>query len=275
MIEVAWRWFFGAVAIALLAFAVVRFQRAVAISPSEEAQLASASPDSMLLAAAAVMERALPVAARLAAIVVPALLVFWVVAATVGRAVILTKLVGPDVRIRWSGLVGTYLLRGFTVVALAIAYVASSSLASLISQSYIVIFLIFLFLFVIVLSIWSWVHWLISLATLYPILQGSGTAASLRQALRLVRARFSELAAVATSNGTARTVLALIFTLLGLLPLPLYRIAPGLLIALEIVIALVYCVISDWLLLARFVGYVEVAIAHAQAPGKHDSVAQH
>jgi hypothetical protein len=274
VIEVAWRWLFGAVAIALLAFAVMRFQQAVVISPSEEAQLTSASPDSMLLAAAAVMERALPVAARLVAILLPALLVFWIVAVSAGRAVILAKLVGPDVRIRWTGFVGTHFLRGLSVVGLATAYVASSSAASLISQSYIVIFVIFLSLFVIVLLIWSWIHWLFSLATLYPVLQGLGTAASLGQALRLIRHRAAELSGIATGNGTARTVLALVFTLLGLLPLPLYRIAPGLLIALEIVIALAYCVISDWFLLARLVGYLEIATAHAAIPEKKDSVIQ-
>src|SRR5689334_10285863 len=96
VIEVAWRWLFGAAALALLAFAFVRLQHAVIINSEEEELLSSMSPMLMGQAMATIMARALPIAARLAAMIVPALLILWVIAASVGRAAVLTRLLGPE-----------------------------------------------------------------------------------------------------------------------------------------------------------------------------------
>ncbi len=271
-IEVAWRWAFGAAAIALLAFGFVRLQRGVEISPEELSQLASGSPDSMLVALGAIGERALPILARLVAIIVPSLFVLWVVAASVGRAVVLAKLVGTErVRLKWSGVIGMHLLRALSFVCLVCAYVLASVLASLLFHSVILVFVFFLLMFAVAVAGWVWVHWVLSLAVIYPVTHGSGTFSSLRAAHRLVWAKGGELASVATANGTARSVVALVFTIFGLLPLPLYRVAPGVLIAIEVALALVYCVISDWFLLARLAAYLGVAVPeHVPVPDRRD-----
>ena len=263
-IEVAWRWTFGAVALALLAFAFVRLQHAVVINPEEEAQLHSMSPDLMGQALVMIAARAMPIAGRLAAILIPALLVLWSVAAILGRAVVLTRLVGPPrERMHWNGFIGVHVLRAASILGLTAGYLAASFFAALFvnpeDPNYLLGALVFVVMFVVVVALWMWVHWVLSVAAIFPVTDGMGTVASVQSAFRLVRTRGGELAAVATGNGTARSLVALVFTFFGLLPLPLYSVAPGLLTAIEIIIALTYCVISDWFLLARLVGYLEIA----------------
>lgn len=271
LVEVAWRWLFGAAALALLAFGFVRLQHGIAISPEEESQLTSLAPDSIVLALAAISQRVLPVLLRLAELIIPSLLVLWVVAASVGRAIVMTKLIGPEnARLNWAGLVGAHALRALSVVGFAGAYVASSFLVAWLSGSenpnYLLSILASFVLFAVVLAVWMWMHWILSLAAIYPATEGAGIFTAVRAALHLVRMKGGELTGIAAGNGTARTVVALVFTFLGLLPLPLYRVAPTVLMAMEIVIALVYCVVSDWMLVARLLGYLEVATSDASVP---------
>lgn len=267
--EVAWRWAFGAASIALLAFGFVRLQHGVEVSPEELSQLGSGSPDAMLVALAGIGGRALPILARLVAVIVPALFVLWVTAASVGRAVVLTKLVGAErARLKWSGVIGVHFLRALSVLGLAIAYVIASVVAPLLFRSVALVFVSFLLMLAVVVTVWLWVHWVLSIAAIYPVTQRAGVFAAVRSAYALVRATGGELGSIATANGTARTLIGLIFTVAGLLPLPFYRVGPGVVIVIEIVLALVYCVISDWFLLARLAGYIDVAVSVEDSLGK-------
>lgn len=263
VIEVAWRWTFGAAAIALLAFAFVRFQHAVAISGEEEAMLTSMTPEAAMEALGAIGARALPIATRLAEMIVPALVVFWVVAASMSRAAILSRLLSPNIRLSWSGFVGVHALRALSVVGLGGAYILASIISSWFTNpeqpNYLLTMAVFFVLFAIAVLAWLWVHWVLSVAAIYPVRDGLTARESVRSALGLVRNRRRELFAVASANGTARMVVGVVFTVIGLLPLPLYLVAPGLLIGLEVAIALVYCVVLDFLLLGRLAGYVEVS----------------
>ena len=264
MMEVAWRWMFGAAAIGMLLFAIVRLQRAVAVTGQEEMMLASMSPELAMQALGAIAARALPIATRLAEMIIPWVVLLWVVAASAGRATILPQLLGtPEAEIRWSGFVGLHLLRALSVVGLAGAYVLDSMIASWIvnpeGSNYLLTMLMFLVLFMISVLVWSWVHWVLSLAAIYPVKDGTGVWRSVRSALRLVRERWQELAGVASANGRARILVGVVFTVIGLLPLPLYRVSSGLLIGFEVVISLLYCVVSDWFLLGRLIGYVEIS----------------
>lgn len=264
-IEVAWRWIFGAVALALLAFALVRLQHAVIINPEEEAQLHSMSPELIGQALVLIAYRAIPIALRLAALIVPALLVLWTVAASVGRAAIMTSLIGQDrAHMRWSAFIGVHALRALSVLGLFGGYLAASFGAALFANpenpNYLLSALVFLVMFAITVALWMWVHWVLSIAAIYPVKDDASLLVSITSAFQLVRRRPGKLAGVATGNGTARSLVALVFTFFGLLPLPLYSAAPGLLTVIEIIIALAYCVVSDWFLLARMVGYMEVAL---------------
>jgi hypothetical protein len=195
--------------------------------------------------------------------IVPALLILWVIAASVGRAAVLTRLLGPErTNLNWRGFIGVHVFRAASILALAAAYLGCAIIAGLFAgpdPNMLLVTLIFLVLFAIAVLGWLWVHWVLSLAVIYPVRDAAGTWSSVRSALQLVRKNGKELSGIAATNGTARTVAALVFTFLGLLPIPLYHVAPDLFVAIEIVIILVYCVLSDWFLLARSVGYLEVA----------------
>jgi len=262
VIEIAWRWLFGAAAFALLTFAFVRLQHAVVINSEEEELLSSMSPTLMAQAMVTILARALPVAARLAALIIPALLVLWIVAASVGRATVITRLLGPQSNLRWSGFIGVHIVRAASVLALSLAYIGCAFIAGFFAgpdPNMFMVTLIFLLFFGIAVFVWMWVHWVLSLAAIFPVREGATTWSAVRSALRLVRQDGKQLAAVAATNGSARTLLALIFTFFGLVPLVLYRVSPGLFIAIELAIFLVYCLLSDWMLLGRLVGYLEVA----------------
>ncbi len=265
-IEVAWRWVFGVVAIAMLVFAFAQLKNEVRVSPEERAQLTSTDPNLLMLTLGSIGERVLPLLWRLVEFIAPVLLVLWTVASTLGRSVVLRKLIGSErARFCWTGLLGVHALRAASVVALATAYVGASLLGASISNSSFVMVGIFLAMFFVAIAVWIWVHWVLSLAANYPVSSGMGTIESVQAALRLSRTRGRELRAVAVSNGVARTVAGLCAAILGLIPLPLYRVVPGTLLAIELVLAIVYCLVSDWLLLARLVGYAEIAASEGDA----------
>ena len=271
LIELAWRWLFGAVTIAMLAFAAVQLRRALVVSPDEQARLASMAPDVMVDALAVITARVFPLLARLAASIVPLLFLLWVATASVGRALVLSRLIGPrPSHPRWSAFVALHALRALSVIGLAAAYVACTSLASLVSSpenpNYLLGALLFLILFAASVAAWMWVHWVLSLGAIFPVSAQTGIIASVQSALQLVRGRRRELTRIASANGTARTVVAVVFTFAGLLPLPLYVVSPRVLTFVEIVIALSYCVASDFLLLGRLAAYVEVATSRVESP---------
>jgi hypothetical protein len=262
-VELAWRWAFGTSAIALVTVAVIRLQHAVVILSEEQKMLTSRAPLQVAEAIVEVWQRAHPLAVRLGLVVVPAMVVLWVIAVTVGRGFVLNRILelksgGP----RWSSLLTLHLLRAVSVFALIGAYIecsrATVRLSNPESPNYFAALLVFLVLFSIVVIVWSVVHWMLSLACIFAAREQMSAIASLRRTTRWLRTEGRRLASIATLNGTARTFVAIVFTFLGLFPLVFYRV-PILFWTLEVAIFVLYCAVSDILLLARLSAYIEAA----------------
>ncbi len=268
LVEILWRWFFGFSALILAVFAAVRLERAIGLNAEEEEMLASRSPILIAQGILEIAHRARPIAVRLGIIVIPAILLLWVLAATLGRGYVLRRLpsresVGP----RWLALSALNFLRVVTLLLLIVAYLGCSFATSLVidpyEPNYALGVLVFLSLFVIALASWSLVHWIISTACLYAARQNLETLGALSATMRLLRENFRELFSISAQNSSVRTVVAIVFTLLALPPLLLYRM-PLLFWTIEVTLFLAYCAVSDLLLLARLVAYVEVT-EHAPA----------
>lgn len=272
--EIAWRWIFGISALALAFFAAIRLEHAIVIYPEEHEILGSRSPILITQAILEIAHRARSITAHLGIIVIPAILLLWIVAATVGRGYILARLNSPNLTgPHWPALLTLNLLRVATVALLVPTYYCCSFATTLVVKpyepNYALAILTFLCLFAIALAIWSLLQWILSIACIYAGRQGFGAAASLNATLRLLRRNHRELFSISAQNSSARTLLALIFTLLALPTLAISSFPQAFWIV-EIVLFLVYCAVSDVLLLARLAAYVEVTDrAHQNAVAEH------
>lgn len=223
------------------------------------------SPAQIAEALLEIGKRALPPALRLGMVLVPAVCLLWVIATTVGRTYVLHCLPEPSrERPRWFAIAVLNLLRALSVFGLVGAYFASSYASSLVidpeASKYLPAALVFLFLFGASALVWSFVHWVLSLANIYAVRQGLGTISSIGKAFRLVRNGGRGLIGIASESATTRTVVAVVFTILALFPLSLHR-WPALVVSFEGGLFLVYCLASDLLLLARLEAYAEAAEA--------------
>ncbi len=263
LIEVIWRWIFAASALSLIAFAIFRLEHAVAIFPEEQEMLASKAPLQIVQALLEIWVRVRPAALRLGVIVIPAILVLWVIAATLGRGFVMTRLMARDsTSPRWSSLTFLHLLRVLSVLLLVAAYFACSFATAAVSNptepNYALAILVFLFLFATAVAIWSFLHWVLSLACIYSSRQSLSVFKGLQATLQLARQRFRTLVSISSQNASLRTAAAIVFTFLALPPLVTYRIPP-LFWTLELAILLAYCLLSDVLLLARLAAYIEIS----------------
>ena len=232
------------------------------ILPEEQEMLASRAPLRVAEALLEVWHRIQPLAVRLGFLIIPAIVILWIIASTVGRGYVINRLPSPaSTSPRWSSLVVLSLLRVLSLFALFAAYIASSRATLLVSlpeaPNYFAAMLVFLVLFGLALLVWSFLHWIVSLACIYTVRERASTFGSLAQAVRLLRTKGSELFSIATLNGTARTLVAIAITFIAAVPLVFYRL-PTLFWTIEFLIFLVYCLASDILLLARLSAYVEI-----------------
>jgi hypothetical protein len=260
--EIAWRWIFGASALALAAFATLRLEHAITIYPEEQEMLSSRSPILIAQAILEISHRARPLAVHLGIIVIPAILLLWIIAATVGRGYVLSRLPSREsLDPRWLVLSALNLLRVVSVLLLVVAYLGCSFATSLVinpyAPNYALGVLVFLSLFVIALAAWSFLHWIVSTACIYAARQHLGLFRSLDATVQLLRTSSRELFSISAQNSSVRTLVALVFTVVALLPLVVYRVLL-LFWAAEIVLCLAYCIASDVLLLARLAAYVEI-----------------
>lgn len=260
--EIAWRWLFGISALALAAFAAVRLNRALTVYPEEQEMLASRSPIEIAQAILEIAHRARPIAVRLAMVVVPAGLLLWIVAATLGRGYVLSRISSHSSRgARWPALAVLNAMRVGTVILLVVAYFGCSIATSLVMNPYAPNYglgvTVFLLLFALALASWSLVHWIVSTACIYCVRQHVGVSKALNATVLLLRENFRELFSISAQNASIRTLVAIVFTLIALPPLLVYRV-PMLFWTVEIGLFLVYCLASDVLLLARLATYAEV-----------------
>ena len=118
---------------------------------------------------------------------------------------------------------------------------------------------VFVLIFAVIVIVAAALNWVLSLAPVFVVRDGRGTWDAMGDTVRLFRERGSQLTSAATMNGFLRFAGACVASVAGVFPLGLIGEVPGFVVwAMIGVITVVYCVISDWLLLARLAAYVAV-----------------
>lgn len=258
--EIAWRWAFGAAAWGLVLFTVHRILVSVDIS---EAEYLIARRSSMFLiadACARIIYEVLPDLVRAAAILVPAIAVLWVLAATAGRAITLKALLptGDPRSSRLASLASLHLLRAVFVLATLLALLATLVLTGRllpIAVNPALAGMIWGFLAALVVFFWALLNWFLSLAPIFIVRDGRAALASIADSLALYRRHRGTYAATAAWFGLLRFVLFCAACVLAIFAAAAAGSAPRA-IALSLVIALIYFAVADFLYITRLAAYM-------------------
>jgi len=265
--EVAWRWAYGAPALALVAYESTRVLRETPVDVGALQRMSVLDPMS---AAATLVEAAtvlLPPELKVAEWLAPLLLVVWVVASSLGRTIVLRRVdAGLHARpgtlvvlqtIRMVALAGSFAAWFVCLRADAGATVngptAVGQEPELVLYSAIAI-VATLGLF----TLWAVVSWALSVAPLLAMMRNLGAGASLAAAFkgRLVRGKLIEINLVMGIVKIALIVLAMVFSAC---PLPFESVAtPGFMLWWYAGVTLVYLVASDFFHVVRLAYYLEM-----------------
>lgn len=282
--EISWRWTIGATSCALVLYGFFEYLNTLPVSKRDAALLASRQPALVGRAIAHIFEGSMTRAVLAALCAGLALSLFWMVAASIGRAATVRALLDyfrekfvieflggcseldteADSRIRpraFPSLIGLNFLRVVLVLAAMLALLGAAILAGFASSKANpqpgLVFVFFLPAAILICSLWSMLSWLLSLAGIFVVRDGQDAMGALFAAIDFCRDRTGSVFAVSAWTGMAHFVVFSIATTVVSLPLGLARVvSPRLVIVCVILVTLVYFAVVDWLYMARLAGYV-------------------
>ena len=273
--EIAWRWGFGASALAIAAAAGLRLLAATPVTPGDAA--AFRGHDSMLMALATLhiwQHLRLPLL-RILLITVPAITLLWIVLVSLGRAVTLPRLMKVHRDFRPGSLFAVNALRAVWMLAALAACFFSVALASLTAARFSpdpyrpnlpLYFLLVLVLLPIVLMAWSTFNWLLSLAPIFCVRDGVRALDAITEARCAVAGHRKAFSAVSFLYGVLRLFVLLVYvgaatTAASLAAQVLDMSAAW---AIVILFSLIYFVVADFLYVARLAAYLAILTQQAQ-----------
>jgi hypothetical protein len=264
LIEILWRWSFGAIALFLL-LGFVAFQPQV-LTASEGVPWSSHDP-------VFIAQSLLPVVLGLAdqwlllALVLVAGTVIWTLLAALGRTLILSRLEKGRVSFR-------IMLSLQCVRALSFWLAVAFLVVSILLESRVAgggaaqdIFLYFALAggtMILIGVLWAVVNWLLTLAAVCCARNAGGALQSIRQAMALALSHSGDLFGTSLVFAIPRVLAFVIAFVLWFLPSPVMATAPQAYFAWTIVITLAYLAVSDWLYLARMAGYLVVDVPESE-----------
>lgn len=274
--DLAFRWSFGVGAMGLFLLTSQRVKDALVLSSVDQMQLASGDLMAASQALARTLYNSLPYLAQALAIFLPIAAVLWTVTTAAGRA-ITTRLIlaqvqpeTPLAKVRWGALLTVTFARVIVALLLLIGYTAATVAAAAAMQvgqtpNIFVGVFVFLAIFLVTLAVWSLVNFVVALAPIFVLRNRRSALDAIVEAIELARFASSRLAAVSIANAATRFGSALLMSLAGFTVVVLARDFPTPVIgALTTVVIVIYCLASDWLLLARYGSYVAIACNYRQ-----------
>lgn len=281
--EIGWRWVFGGIATALLAWATILFLRSVTVSKSNELLLRSLNPELMSYALRELFQGKGWTFARLAAIVSLCLSVQWVITATIARTATTRVLLDdsaenygaeretrPQIRtvaaiqlvrvaLLWVGL-AAYFLSAFVSARLTTTGDKTDTGSFL---------LIFSAMFLVAAVVLSFFNWLLLLAPIFALRDQLSFADSTISAWRITRDRAGSFVGLNLGHMALRIAWFVFISGLAFVPLGFARIFPKWLIfAAVVLITMAYSAGADILFVARYAGYIEIAEQEIQPERK-------
>jgi len=277
LVELIWRWSFG---LGALGLAFLYMQRVlVAISLSGGDEVIAGPHDIMTLAqgVSGVLSEALPLLAPTLLFVIPLICILWTIAATIGRGVT-TRMILADfdpeaaarVNIQWRQLWLLHLMRIVALLIIAIGYRLGALsvvpvMGSYENPHYIIAILVFLAIFGVSLVVWGFANWFLSLAVVFLVRDGRPALDATADAIYFVKRQWIPLVVASFWNGLIRTIVNIVITIVGVAAVVAGSVIPSWAVAILVfVTTMIYCVVSDWFLLARHAAYLFVA--HVERP---------
>lgn len=267
--EVAWRWSFGAAALALAGVALAGFLDGSVVTDRDLLALGSRNPDLMAAAMSHVLEGAGPRLLRAGVLLIPALSLLWIVAASLGRATTLRALIAGVGELRWRSVVALQSSRSLlglvTITALlGIMFFAawisiSPDAEGLVQPNETLYLLILLFSWPPVIILWNFLNWLLSLALIFAVGDHATASSSVSRAVHLFREQRGRFVGAAALFGVLRVVLAggvliaSIFVIAALSAAGFWLTMAGLAL-----LTLGYFILVDFLHVARLSATVEI-----------------
>jgi len=273
LLEIAWRWAFGIPALVLVYWLGRGIYLRVPLDGTGINSITFTDPMGAAVALHAALQRLLPPVMAFWWLV-PVLAVAWAVASGLGRSLVVRRMIATDIfsqrqaESRTGTVVVLQLVRlvalagSFGVWFLALRYASNTAITGPLmagGEPNLVLY----FAIVIVASLglfvlWGVVSWVFFAAPLLAVMEGLGFAASLRAAIvrRSLRGPMVEINLVMGIVKIALVVLAMVFSAT---PLPFESIAtPAFMAWWYVVVAVWYCVASDFFHVARLMQYVEM-----------------
>ena len=271
--EIAWRWTFGLAFWATLYYGFREYFASVEITNAEYAAMRSLQPYTWMAICARIMVAFVEGLHIIGPIIIPALVILWIALATLGRSATIRALChvddgsalrsGGDIPTASINWVSTAALNFFRVILLFAALLAYFGCGILIdtlvdpTQHLGAVVLLAGLVLIAIVSIWGMLNWFLSLAPIFTVRDGAGIGRALSDAVDLYRARANAFTSSGFSFGVMRTVLAIVATILSLLPIAHFGGTHVRLTALIIVsVSLAYFVLADGLNVWRLAAYI-------------------
>jgi hypothetical protein len=275
--EIAWRWSFGAAVLALAAAAFFGFLEGVVVTNRDLLALGSSSPDLMSAALVHMFEGAGPRMLRALLLLVPVIALLWVAIASLGRAATLRTLIEESGQLRWSAIVLLHILRAFLALAAIMAgfgvilfasWVSTAPDADGFAQPNVTVYLlILLFTLPTLILLWSFLNWILSLASIFIVRDGTDWAAGVACAVRAFRDQQSQFTSATVLFGLLRLLALAVLLMISMTAAGTFSAAgfKATLVVLALV-AFTYFVLVDSLHIARLAAYVNIC-RPAATPG--------
>jgi hypothetical protein len=266
-IEVAWRWVFG---VPFLAVCWMQAQLILAVVPLQSTGLNAIDLQNPWVAAVQLARAwALyePHVSSVLRWLAPVSAFVWVVVSSVGRSLILRRLI-PErmprssfrplqmmiLQAGWLALLGATFWAWFRSMAWASAtHITTGAEPDLIGFSFWAIFFSLGFF-----TAWALVSWALSIAPLVMLLEGRSAVSALGQSLRLGRTFTSKLVEINLVMGIVNLALIVLAMVLSAAPMPFSdELGPDALHGIAAVAVVFYLVASDYFQVVRLKGFQE------------------
>jgi hypothetical protein len=275
--EIAWRWGFGVAAWVLVIAALRRILANVDVSEAE--RLIARRSDAFVIAdaGARILAQVLPQFGRACVVLVPAISVLWIAAATLGRGATMQAMLATPAarvpRIRFGALAVLNALRALYTLAAMAAFVGAMLLAgtAMPALDVTVAALTWILLAFVVAFFWSAVNWFLALAPIWIVRDGRSALKSIADSASLFRGEPGEYMAIAWWFGLLRT-LAVAAAIVAALVAGAASGSNAAAIAICIAVSLAYFAVADFLYIARLAAYLdlnEVVAPEASPPQPH------
>jgi hypothetical protein len=262
LVEVVWRWCFGAVAFFLLFGSAMVLMNSATFSSNDAAAWRSRDPYLVAEALVRLYDAIGGKLLKIAAVVLPVITILWTALGSAGRIFTLSRLAKREVRFR--SILALHCWRAFLLWLAGVALVAAIAFASKVSSrgsgqpDLFLYYGLAIWSLLLIGGLWATLNWYLSLAAVCCAQSGAGSVKAFRQAVRFSRTHGGDFGGVSLMFAVLRLVAIAVAFVLCALPSGLAGSAPNLYTGWVVLVSLAYFVVADFLYISRFAAYMMI-----------------